>query len=317
MKAVFLKGLADYDRARQGNVVATLGTFDGIHRGHQAILKRVKDSGQELGLNTVLITFDPHPRTVVTPNNVPPLLTTLEEKKKFIPCFFEGTVVLIAFDESIRNMTAQEFVETVVVRRLGARKLIVGHDHAFGKNRGGDINELRRLAGQFGFEVEVVQPVMYGGEPVSSSRIRRAMLENHYEEAIGLLGHEYAIFGTVERGIGLGRKLGYPTANVKYGDHKLLPPEGVYACFVLTGGYEYPGMMFIGQNRFNPAQRVTVEANIFDFDRDIYDEEITVYPTHFVRENRKYDSTAELVGQIAQDKISVLEIIAKGEQTCP
>jgi riboflavin kinase / FMN adenylyltransferase len=317
VRTVFLNGLADYDRARQGNVVATLGTFDGIHRGHQAILKRVKDSGQVLGLNTVLITFDPHPRTVVTPNNVPPLLTTLEEKKKFIPCFFEGTVVLIAFDESIRNMTAEEFVETVVVRRLGARKLIVGHDHAFGKNRGGDINELRRLAGQFGFEVEVVQPVMYGGEPVSSSRIRRAMLENHYEEAIGLLGHEYAIFGTVERGIGLGRKLGYPTANVKYGDHKLLPPEGVYACFVLTGGYEYPGMMFIGQNRFNPAQRVTVEANIFDFDRDIYDEEITVYPTHFVRENRKYDSTAELVGQIAQDKISVLEIIAKGEQTCP
>lgn len=317
MRTVFLKGLADYDRARQGNVVATLGTFDGIHRGHQAILRRVKDSGQELGLNTVLITFDPHPRTVVTPNNVPPLLTTLEEKKKFIPCFFEGTVVLIAFDESIRNMTAEEFVETVVVRRLGARKLIVGHDHAFGKNRGGDITELRRLAGQFGFEVEVVQPVMYGGEPVSSSRIRRAMLENHYEEAIGLLGHEYAIFGTVERGIGLGRKLGYPTANVKYGDHKLLPPEGVYACFVLTGGYEYPGMMFIGQNRFNPAQRVTVEANIFEFDRDIYDEEITVYPTHFVRENRNYDSTAELVGQIAQDKISVLEIIAKGEQTCP
>jgi riboflavin kinase / FMN adenylyltransferase len=317
MTAVFLNGLGQYDRAAQGNVVVTMGTFDGIHRGHQAILGRVKRAGVELGLNTVLITFDPHPRMVVTPNNVPPLLTTTEEKKKFIPCYFDGTVVTLKFDESVRNLTAEQFVEDFIVTRLGARKLIVGHDHAFGKNRGGDINELRRMAEKFGFEVEVVAPVMYEGSAVSSSRIRNAMLNNQYAEAIRLLGHEYAVYGTVERGIGLGRKLGYPTANVKYGDHKLLPPEGVYACYVITRGREYRGMMFIGKNHFNPSGRVTVEANLFEFDEDIYDEEITVYPIHFIRENRRYDSTAGLVDQIAKDKLSVLEIISQGEHTCP
>jgi riboflavin kinase/FMN adenylyltransferase len=317
MSTVFLDGLSRYDRIKQGDVVATLGTFDGIHRGHQAILGRVKHSGVELGLNTVLITFDPHPRTVVTPHNAPPLLTTYQEKKKFIPCFFDGTVVTMKFDETIRNMTAEQFVEQVIVNGVGARKLIVGHDHAFGKNRGGDINELRRLADLFGFEVEVVAPVMYEGSAVSSSRIRAAMINNQYAEAIRLLGHEYAIYGTVERGIGLGRKLGYPTANVKYGEHKLLPPEGVYACYVITRGREYRGMMFIGTNHFNPAGRVTVEANLFEFDQDIYDEEITVYPIHFIRENRRYDSTASLVDQIAKDKLSVLEIISQGEHTCP
>jgi riboflavin kinase/FMN adenylyltransferase len=143
------------------------------------------------------------------------------------------------------------------------------------------------------------------------------MSEGAYPEALHLLGHEYAIFGTVERGIGLGRKLGYPTANVKHHATKLLPPEGVYACWIQLGSENFCGMMFIGENHFNPAHKVTVEANIFDFDRDIYDQEIIVYPTHYIRGNRRFDSTEALVRQIGIDKNSILEIMKKGETTCP
>ncbi len=294
----------------------TIGTFDGIHRGHQAILKRVKAVAAETGLAPVLVTFDPHPRVVISPDRTPQLLTTLKEKKQFVPSFFDGTVLVLEFDEKLMNMTASDFITEIIVNHIGARTVIVGYDHAFGKNRAGNIAELSRLGHELDFHVEVVDPVIFEGKAVSSTRIRTAMLAHNYDEAIRLLGHHYAIFGTVERGIGLGRKLGYPTANVKYSQTKLLPPEGVYSCWVQVGGEDKNGMMFIGKNHFNPSGRVTVEANLFDFDRDIYDEELIVYPTRFVRENRHYASTEELVRQIAIDKMNVLEIVQRGETRC-
>lgn len=307
----FIHGIANYPKATSQQAVVTIGTFDGIHRGHQAILKRVMEANNGNGYQPVLITFHPHPKVLVAPEHIPLLLTTTEEKKKFIPHFFNGRVLTLSFDEKLKEMTAEEFVKNILVETVGAKKVIVGYDHAFGKNRSGTIEALTALGKTYGFTVEVVGPVMDQNTAVSSSRIRKAMLDNRYDKAIRMLGHHYAIYGAVERGLGLGRRLGYPTANVAYNMRKLLPPEGVYACWAQVDNEEKFGMMFIGKNHFNPQKRITVEANLFDFDRDIYDHEIIVYPNHFIRENRKYDSTDELVEQIKNDKKAVLQIIDK------
>ena len=307
----FIHGIENYPKARSQQAVVTIGTFDGIHRGHQAILKRVMQLNDGNKYEPVLVTFHPHPKVLVAPEHIPLLLTTSEEKKKFIPHFFDGKVLTLQFDDQLMEMSAEEFVKKILVETVGASKAIVGYDHAFGNNRSGTIEMLKQFGDRYDFEVEVVGPVKDGDEIVSSSVIRKAMLTNQYEKAIHLLGHQYAIYGKVERGLGLGRKLGYPTANVAYNMRKLLPPEGVYACWAQIDDEERFGMMFIGKNHFNPQQRVTVEANLFDFDRDIYDQEIIVYPTTFIRNNRKYDSTEKLVEQIKLDKNNVLQLIHK------
>ncbi|HWR83264.1 MAG TPA: bifunctional riboflavin kinase/FAD synthetase [Candidatus Deferrimicrobium sp.] len=311
MSAVFVHGIERYASCCEGPAIVTIGTFDGIHLGHQEILQRVRQTSEVTGLKTVLVTFEPHPRLLVSPDDVPLLLTTIEEKERFIPDFFEGTVLVLNFDEQLRNMEPEQFVREILVDRIGVRQLIVGSDHGLGKNRKGTISELQKLGDQHGFEIEVVAPVVVDGEPVSSSRIRRAMIQNRYPEALRLLGHEYAIFGTVEKGIGLGKKLGYPTANVRFDPRKLLPTEGVYACWVEIGRDCRQGVMFIGRNHFNPQPRITVEAHLFEFDRDLYDQKITAYPTCFIRENRKFDATEQLVRQIEKDIDKALHILRK------
>jgi len=176
--------------------------------------------------------------------------------------------------------------------------------------------ELRKLGNELDFEVEVVGPVLIDGERVSSSAIRRMMQASDFADALKFLGHPYGIFGTVEKGIGLGRKLGYPTANVKYNPRKLLPVEGVYACRAQVGEERHDGMMFIGRNHFNPEARITVEANLFGFDEEIYGREVLVCPLRFVRPNRRFDSTDLLVEQIEQDKKHVMRIFQQEKPQC-
>lgn len=309
MKAQFIRDIEKYASEETSFTAATLGTFDGIHLGHKAIFERVHSAAEANGLAPLLITFHPHPRVVLTPDNVPQLLTTIEEKEHFIPDFFSGKVIVIKFDEEIRNMTAEQFVKNILVEKLRVKKLIIGFNHVLGKDRGGDSKELSRLGSKYGFDVEIVEPIMRDAKPVSSTRIREAMQSGNFDEATNLLGHQYAIFGTVMRGMGLGRKLGYPTANVDYNKRKLLPPDGVYSCWVTVKDEHYSGMMFIGKNHFDPRGGISVEANLFDFDEDIYDEEIYVYPTRFVRGNQKFDSKEELTAQMKKDKEIVIDIL--------
>jgi riboflavin kinase/FMN adenylyltransferase len=316
LTTTFTRGIENYRAEGSRGVIATLGTFDGIHRGHQAILHLLGEECRRSKLEGLLITFHPHPKVVVEPDNIPMLLTTIEEKEKFIPDFFDGQVLILQFNTALRTMSAESFVRDILVEKIGVKKLIVGYDHAFGRDRRGSIAELRTLGDTYGFDVTVVDPVIVDGQPVSSSRIRRSMKAGRFPEAIQLLGHEYAIYGTVERGIGLGRKLGFPTANINYSNRKLLPPDGVYSCWSQVVGRDVPGMMFIGQNHFNPARKISVEANLFNFDQDIYDEEIIIYPGRFLRENRKYASTEALARQIERDKKNVLELLHKGESEC-
>ena len=314
MSLEIVRGIEHFRRPSDRPVVVTIGTFDGIHLGHQEILRRVLDTADKSDSEPILVTFHPHPKTVVTPNDAPLLLTTIEEKERFLPHFFRGTVLILDFNAELRNLTAEEFVRDILIGRLGMSRLIIGYDHAFGKNRSGSIVELKKLGADMGFEVEVVGPVTIDDQRVSSSAIRRLLAAGNFRNAIEFLGHPYAIYGEVERGIGLGRKLGYPTANVRYNPRKLLPTEGVYACHVDVGDVKKDGMMFIGRNHFNPDKRVTVEANLFDFDEDIYGRGIIVCPTHYIRPNQRYDSTDDLVGQIKLDKKEVLSIFDKEKQ---
>ncbi|HOP06802.1 MAG TPA: bifunctional riboflavin kinase/FAD synthetase [candidate division Zixibacteria bacterium] len=309
MSIEFIHGLDQFKRSGDRSAVVTVGTFDGIHLGHQEILRRVLHNSKNGEFDTILVTFHPHPRVVVTPDSAPRLLTTLQEKKRWLPDFFRGTVLVLDFDDALKSMEAEQFVKEILLKRLGMHKLVVGYDHAFGKNRSGTIVELNRLGKVMGFEVEVVGPVLDGETRISSSLIRRTLAEGDFADALRYLGHPYAIYGTVEKGIGLGRKIGYPTANIKYGERKQLPAEGVYACKVLIDGKRLDGMMFIGRNHFNPGSKVTVEANLFDFDADIYFHDIAVCPTHFLRKNRRFDSPEALVAQIEFDKKEVLRII--------
>lgn len=317
MTAEFVHGLERFAKLPAGSTVVTVGTFDGIHRGHQAIFQRVREVAAGDQLKPVLVTFHPHPRTVVTPDNIPMLLTTIEEKQKFVPCFFDGTILVVHFNESVRNLSAEQFVKQVLVETVGVKHLVVGYDHGLGRDRGGNTATLERLGNELGFTVEVVPPVIWNDAPISSTRIRQALMFGKYEFAVELLGHDYAIFGIVERGIGLGKKIGYPTANVHYSHRKLLPPEGVYACWAQVSGEKRSGMMFVGQNHFNPVAKLSVEVNLFDFEREIYGEEIIVYPTRYIRQNRRFGSTESLVAQIGEDKRQVIEILEKqGERTC-
>ncbi len=311
MSLEFVHGLHELSAPPKAGAAVTIGTFDGIHRGHQEILRQLQAVADENGLSPVLVTFDPHPRLVVTPDDAPPLLTTLPEKERFLPDFLDGKALILKFDEQLRSLTAEEFVTGILIERLNLRHLVVGYDHTFGRGRSGTIVELSRMGQKYGFDVQVVKPVSVDGTVVSSSEIRRTLQRGDMPRATKLLGHPYAICGKVGKGIGLGRKLGYPTANVDYHPRKCLPKAGVYSCRVSVGDSRHQGMMFIGRNQFNPERPVTVEANIFNFDRDLYGQPVAVYPMAFIRANRRFDSADALARQIDQDKQQVLRISHK------
>ncbi|MCX6826665.1 MAG: bifunctional riboflavin kinase/FAD synthetase [candidate division Zixibacteria bacterium] len=297
----------------QRGVVATVGTFDGLHRGHQAILTELKRASKKEQMTALAVTFEPHPRTLVTPETPPLLLTVWEEKLKLFKEYMDGKLLVLEFNCELMNMTAEEFIKIYLVERMHLRQLIVGYDHAFGKNRSGTINSLMKLSHQYSFDLEVVNPVIVEGTPISSSRIRHLVFDQKYPQALDMLGHPYPIYGRVIKGIGLGKKLGFPTANLQINPRKLLPPEGVYSCRLDLGDKIYSGMMFIGINHFNPGTDVSVEVNIFDLDEDLYDREVFCYPEVFIRENRIYKEPDKLIRQIIMDKENVIKIINRGE----
>lgn len=312
MKLDVIKGIDSFKLDDRG-VVVTIGTFDGVHRGHQAILHRLVEAAAEQSLEPLAITFEPHPRVLVTPDEPPPLLTVWDEKEMYFRRYMHGRVLVMEFNSDVMNLTAEQFVSEFLIKRINLKKLIVGYDHAFGKNRSGTINDLIDLSHRFSFTLEVVNPVILNGRPISSTRIRRLITDHKLGHAIEMLGHPYPIAGRVVRGIGLGRKIGYPTANIDFHARKMLPADGVYGCSVEVGGRLADGMMFIGHNHFNPEAGRSVEVNIFDFDTELYDQTLFCYPESFIRDNQLFDTTDELVAQIHEDKKNVLQIKSKGE----
>lgn len=232
---------------RQPSTVITVGTFDGVHRGHRAILDRLREKAAALGLPSVLVTFEPHPLEVVRPESAPQLLTTPVEKLETLAQIGLDRVVILRFDRRLAAYDPRRFVEEILLARLGMCHLVTGYDHGFGRNRSGDPALLAEIGAQAGFGVDVVDPVLLDGEPISSSRVRHLLGHGDVVEAARGLARPYTLAGTVVRGAGRGRRLGFPTANIELPDtRKLLPLDGIYAVHAELGSERRHGLLHLG-----------------------------------------------------------------------
>jgi riboflavin kinase / FMN adenylyltransferase len=282
----------------------TVGTFDGVHRGHMDVLARLVSRGRELGIPALLLTFDPHPLAVVNPTASPPLLTVGDEKLEVLAESGVDYVAILPFTRILASYSAEQFVDEVLIARYGVRHLLMGHDHGFGRNRAGDEFVMRRLGEQRGFTVEVVPPVTgHASQPVSSTAIRRAVAGGDLARAAEGLGRPYAVGGRVAHGEKRGRLLGFPTINVPLpSGRKLLPPQGVYAVRVQTPLGAFNGMLNLGPRPTFGEEQVTLETHLFDADGDWYGMRVRIDFVARLRDTVKFDGVEALVAQLRRDE---------------
>lgn len=282
----------------------TVGTFDGIHRGHQAVLAEIVRRAEAADRAAVLVTFDPHPLEVVAPGRAPALLTTADERRLLWPLFGLDYVHVVKFTEAVRLMAPEAFVRDVLVGRLRVGELVIGYDHGFGKDRSGDVEVLRRLGAEIGFDVDVVGPVEVDGDAVSSSRVRRSVEVGDFAAAEAALGRPYAALGRVGRGAGRGRGLGFPTANLTLDDaRKCLPPDGVYAVRVELDGSLHDGMANLGPRPTFGEEERTLEAHLLDWDGEpLYGARPLVEFVARLRPVTRFAGPAELAAQLERDR---------------
>jgi riboflavin kinase / FMN adenylyltransferase len=282
--------------------VVTVGTFDGVHLGHRAVLEEIARRARAMGRRAVLLTFDPHPLWVIRPEAAPGLLTLPEEKRDLLAESDLDYGVFLRFTLELSRYSPQQFVEEILVRRLGVRELVIGYDHGFGRGRSGDADTLMEIGRALGFAVDVLPPVLLDGEPISSTRIRRAVTEGDLAGARAGLGRPYGFRGRVVRGEGRGRKLGYPTANVEIASpQKLMPPPGVYAVRVSRRGGIHTGALHLGPRPTFEGAVPTLEVHLLDFDGDLYGQEIQVEWIEGIREVRPFPSVDALLEQLGRD----------------
>ena len=287
-----------------GGTVLTVGTFDGVHRGHRLVLARLAERSRETGFASVLVTFSPHPLEIVNPAAAPLLLTAGEEKTEVLVESKIDYAVVLPFTQALAAYNAEQFVDEVLLRRLGMNELLVGHDHGFGRGREGDVDVLRSLGAARGFRVDVVPPVPgRDGRPVSSTSIRRSVAGGDLTRAADGLGRPYSVSGIVEHGAGRGRSLGFRTINIGVpSPRKLLPPEGVYAVRAQTTTGSYGGMMNLGPRPTFGESAVALEAHLFDADADWYGTRVRVDFIARLRDTKKFSGADELVKQLARDE---------------
>jgi riboflavin kinase/FMN adenylyltransferase len=284
--------------------VLTVGTFDGVHLGHQKLIEKINDEAQSIGGESIIITFHPHPRLVINPDdNSLKLLNTLEEKRVLLEKFGVNNLVVVPFSRSFSEMNARDYVAEFLVKRFNPACIVIGYDHRFGINRSGGIELLKELQTEFNYRLEEISKEMIEDITISSTQIRQALMLGKTGLANGLAGHRYVISGTVVKGLQNGRKLGYPTANISVPEsHKLIPANGIYAVFVWHGRQKYKGMLNIGYNpTFNGVQQ-TIEVNILDFNEDIYGNHITVELVDYIRPEIKFENVEQLIDAIDKDK---------------
>jgi riboflavin kinase/FMN adenylyltransferase len=288
------------------NPVVTLGIFDGVHRGHKAIIASLISRARSIGGESVIITFYPHPRIVLSENRTTIyFLTSPEEKISMLSNEGVDHLLIIPFDLNLSNKEACEFIEEVLVRKLGTKYLIAGFNHHFGRKGESDFETIRKCAESFEIVVEQVTAVDTGGGIVSSSLIRLALLEGRPEDANIMLGYDYFITGTIIEGNHLGKKIGFPTANISpIYDNKLIPRDGVYAVEVVIDGLRYPGMLSIGSNPTvnNDKGKRMIEVNIFGFEKEVYGAEATIVFRYWLRDEIKFDNISLLTEQLEIDK---------------
>ena len=291
--------------------VVSVGTFDGLHKGHQAIINRLITIAGEKNLASVIVTFDPHPRYALHKDNEKlKLLSTTEEKIEQLASYGVDYACIINFTKEFSRIAYEDFIKYYLVDALGANHIVIGFDHRFGENRSGDHQTLLALKDKYGFEVVEIKALYENNIEISSTKIRNLIQEGSIEQANGLLGYDYNITGTVVSGIKKGRKLGYPTVNLQVaGAGKLVPAQGVYFVRVEIDGKYYYGMCNIGVKPTFGKQEQTIEAHIFDFDRDIYGKKIKISFHSFIRQEQKFENIGLLKTQLDRDKALILKMI--------
>ena len=309
------------------NAIITIGTFDGVHIGHRKVIDRLKEEAKKVYGETVIITFHPHPRKIVSSAILGVrLINTLDEKIELLEKLGVNHLVVVPFTDAFANQPAEDYIKNFLVSKFHPHTIIIGYDHRFGKDRKGDYLLLEKMAVEFNYSLKEIPKQMLDEISISSTKIREALLEGKIETADKLLGYEYFFSGRVVHGDKLGRKLGYPTANLKLLDEeKIIPGNGIYAVYAEVrsirseaGGPTSEirhrasvskGMMSIGFRPTVDGSKRVVEVNLFDFDEEIYDQTLKVYVKKYLREEIKFNSLEDLVKQIDQDKIESLKVL--------
>jgi len=290
-----------------------MGSFDGVHRGHNAVFQAARSAADATRRPCICLTFHPHPKRVVDPDTAPRLLTMPNEKECLARARGIDEVITLEFDRKLADMPAEEFAETILAGRLGARHLVIGYDFGFGKGRQGDSEFMSNWGRARGITVTVVNAIKIEGKPVSSTRIRRLVNGGRLAEALVLLGHHYPVFGTVTHGEGRGRGLGYPTMNMVTSADKLLPPIGVYAARMEIAGQHYGAMAYIGTKPTFGQYPLAVEIHVFDYPGGKPEGQIRAWFTHWIRPDQRFDSPTELKKQLARDEAYVRGLLKNME----
>jgi len=296
--------------AEFNNSVVTIGTFDGVHIGHQKILNKLKNEANEINGESLLFTFYPHPRMVIFPDSHNlKLIQTIDEKINSLRKFGLDNLIIYPFTKEFSRLTAFEFVRDILVHKLKVKKLVIGYDHQFGRNREGDIEFLKETANIFDFEVIEISAEEINEVNVSSTKIRNSIIDGNIDKANEFLGKPFQVQGKVVKGKKLGREIGYPTINLNLNnEYKIMPLDGVYAVQVSVGSNQYFGMMNIGVNPTiadETNEQKKYEVHLFDFDEDIYGENVIVLFRKFVRKEKTFDNLDELKLQIQVDENNI------------
>jgi riboflavin kinase/FMN adenylyltransferase len=294
-----IKGIENL-KAPFRNPVVTLGNFDGVHLGHQRIFEKVKEEARKIGGESVVVTFEPHPLKILSPEQCPPLLTPFKKKMMLIEETGVEKVLCIRFTRAFAELSPVEFVKSVLVDKVEAKKIIVGYNYRFGRGKSGDVDSLKKNCALFGVDVEVVEALRITDTIVSSSKIREFIRNGEVEKASKLLGRDYPVFGRVIEGTKRGHALGFPTANLEMTE-ELYPKPGVYAVRVNWHRQYFNGLANIGFNPTFDAKAVSLEVHILNFDCEIYGEELQVYFTEKIRDEIRFSSTEGLIKQIRKD----------------
>jgi riboflavin kinase/FMN adenylyltransferase len=293
--------------------VITIGTFDGVHMGHRQVINRLRSEAAAVGGETVIITFHPHPRKIVSSAILGiRLINTLEEKIELLRELNIDHLVVVPFTHAFANQPAENYLADFLIGRFHPHTIIIGYDHRFGRDRLGDYRLLEKKAAEYNYQLKEIPKHVLENISISSTNIREAILHSNLATANNLLGYPYFFSGEVVHGDKLGRKLGYPTANLKtLNDEKLIPGNGIYAVFVQLAGTdkEMKGMMSIGFRPTVDGKKRVAEVNIFDFDQEIYGQTLKVTLFKYLREEIKFDSLDELVKQMGRDKVESLKVL--------
>ena len=292
------------------NTVVTIGTFDGVHIGHQKIIEQLVATAKEKNAESVLLTFFPHPRMVLQKDNSIKLINTIDERIEFLKKTGLDYLIIHPFDKEFSRLTAFEFVRSILVNALNISSLIIGYDHRFGKNREGNFEQLQEFGHMYEFDVNEIPAQDINEISVSSTKIRTALLEGNIKKANKYLGHTFSISGKVVTGKRLGNTIGFPTANISISeDYKLIPKKGVYLVQTEFNTKNYFGMMNIGVRPTVNGTHQTIEVHLFNFENDIYGETLKITFLDFLRDEQKFDSIDSLKKQLSQDKIKSYELI--------